>query len=192
MVDDADCGFYGRGQWDFLQKGIVAVRGGILELAGIRAGGSHMESRYDNFEDPSSDAKLFLYALKEFKNFQHDSFKEYMEMYSKRNSSLRWSKQFYLDQRISGWLSYIELGLDLLDGDSLHLGNSEYSINLMLSLPLKNMKVKGFHIDEIKSNNESLLTIPFNQNRTIDKITSGVISSMSRFLGSKLITKIFH
>jgi hypothetical protein len=188
-VNDADRNFFAKGQWKFLKKNEVVVRGGILELAGISS--AHLEDKFDDFGSAESDAKLFLYALKDYRKFQHDSLSEYLNHYIERGSKLKWSKQLYIDQRIAGWLSYIELGLDLVDGTSLHLGNSEYTINLMLSLPLKNMKVKGFHIDEIGQNDEKLLKIDFNpislKNRFIQKIA--VLSG--KLIGEKVSAKIF-
>jgi len=189
-VSDADKGFYSRGQWDFLREDEVVVRGGVLELAGLSS--AHLEGRFENFGESSADGKLFLYALKDFRQAQHDSMADYINLYLKRNSNIRWSKQLYIDQRIAGWLSYIELGLDLIKGTSIHLGNSEYMINLMLSQSLKNMKIKSFHLDEMRSNKPDLLKIPFTDKSLSSKIKRIFSIQISKIFGEIIGARIFH
>lgn len=160
-VKDADRQFYARGQWDSFTANDVCIRGGVLELAGIS--GAHLEGRIKPFKSPEYDAKTVLYSLKNYDDLQMKSLEAYFSFYYEHELNFNYLKRFYLDQRIGGWLSYIESGLDLVEAHSIHLGNSANTIALMLQIPLEMMQIKGFHIDYIKVNNPSALKLPFNK-----------------------------
>jgi hypothetical protein len=180
-VLDADSDFYARGQWDGFSKDDVCLRGGMLELAGLSP--AHLGDRIKPFIQEEIDYKTALYSLNDFRKFQLNSLKKYFQLYYEHKNDVNYLKQFYLDQRISGWLSYIELGLDLNDSTSIHVGNSMQVINLMISIPKTMMEIKGFHLDYIFKNSYELLNIPFNKNGFKEKL---------RFYKRIAIDKVFH
>ncbi len=167
-VMDSDRNFYANGQWNGFSKTDVCLRGGILELSGISP--AHLEHRIKPFVRKDIDFKTALFSLNDFRDFQLSSLKKYFESYYEHQNNANYLKQYYLDQRICGWLSYIELGLDLNESTSINLGNSINAINLMLSIPRPMMEIKGFHLDYIYNNDRSLLNIPFNKNGVKEKI----------------------
>ena len=168
-VIDADRDFYAKGQWRDFSKNDICLRGGMLELAGISP--AHLGDRICPFIQEEIDYKTALFSLKDFRKFQLDSLKKYFQLYYEHKNETNYLKQYYLDQRISGWLSYIELGLDLNESTSIHLGNSMQVINLMISIPKPMMEIKGFHLDYIFNNSYDLLNIPFNRNGFKEKLT---------------------
>lgn len=166
---DTDRILFAHGQWDGFKSDEVSLRGGILELAGKSP--AHLydklpELRFTNQED----SKSFSFAMHDFRPFQMEALRQYFD-YGKTHSLLTsFNKQYYLDQRLAGWLSYIEQSLTITNTLSYHPGNSVYQINLMKNFPENILKVKGFHIDFIYRNQPKLLDYPFNPSSYKDKL----------------------
>lgn len=178
---DMDRLLFSRGQWDGFETDDYCIRGGVLELAGHSS--AHLYDRVVELGFEDIDARLFNYALKDYRHFQIDSLTELFRVQQKHPlTGFDFHKNYYLNQRIAGWLSYIETGLDLIKGTSYHLGNSIYQINLMNSLPERVKKVKGFHLDYIYRNQPGLLTQPFNTASLADKVKSFTNSKLGRFI----------
>ena len=145
---DADRYFFSHQQWQSFREEDVCIRGGVLEFAGKSP--AHLYERLPelNYED-KENARVFNYALSDFRDFQIAATEKYFEYGKHHPLKAEFHKRYYLDQRIAGWLSYIEQSLTLTKPVSYNLGNSIYQYNLMKSIPSNMMSVKGFHVDFI-------------------------------------------
>ncbi|MDM9631143.1 hypothetical protein [Robiginitalea aurantiaca] len=178
---DADRFFFSHQQWQSFNENQVCLRGGILELAGESS--AHLYERLPDLKfQNEEDTRIFNYALSDFRNFQIQATKKYATYCSNHPLRTHFHKKYYLDQRIGGWLSYIEQSLTLAKPLSHNLGNSIYQINLMKSIPSNMMSVKGFHLDFIRRNAPSLLNFPFNSSSKVDKIKALLNSKINSFL----------
>lgn len=178
---DNDRLLFSFGQWDEFKAEDVCLRGGILELAGHSQ--AHLYDRVENRSFEDIDARLFNYALKDYRPFQIDSMIEFFRFQRQEPlTGFDFNKIYYLNQRIAGWLSYIETGLDLLPSKSYNLGNSIYQINLMNSLPENVKKYKGFHIDYIYRNQPELLNYPFNSASAREKISGFINKTFNKLI----------
>lgn len=168
-VLDSDRLYYCYGQWDNFTSQDACIRGSILELAGKSS--AHLYKEVPPLTDSVFDSKIYLYSLGDFRNFQLDSLNEYFEWTcSTHPLEIESKKRFYWEQRVGGWLSYIEQSLDLLPCTSLHIGNSLECINLFISLPPDLMKIKSFHIDFMRKHTPDVLDFPFNTSSKPDRI----------------------
>ncbi len=73
-----------------------------------------------------------------------------------------WRDRFFWEQRLAGWLSSTEQGLDLVNMSRMVPANSFLFYNVMLSLPVEIRKNKTQQVDMIRHLAPELLQPPFN------------------------------
>jgi hypothetical protein len=75
---------------------------------------------------------------------------------------LDWRDRLYLEQKLGGWLSSVEQGLDLIDAVSLQSANSGSYYAHVLRVPPEKRYTSQHQVDVIGSMAPELLAFPFN------------------------------
>lgn len=180
-VLDADRLFFAYQQWDSFGEQDTCIRGSILELAGKSS--AHLYDKVPELNHDEYDANLILWAMNDFREFQLHALKEYFEVVNtNEHFEIDAMKRFYWEQRVGGWLSYIEQSLDILPCKSFQICNSLYVINLFLQIPPSLMKVKSLHVDFMRKHTPELLNYPFNFINMKDRIRQFIKIKADKFI----------
>jgi hypothetical protein len=75
---------------------------------------------------------------------------------------LDWRDRLYLEQRLGGWLSALEQGLDITLGERVHIANAAATYNLMLELPEETRAQAQHQRDLVARLAPTLAEFPFN------------------------------
>lgn len=114
---------------------------------------------------PQIDEVVDFYNLKHHRHQEKgileyiDWVNEYLKLFPE-DIDLR--DRFYLEQRLRGWLSPLQQGLDLVLGERIHLYNSQMFICALLCLPEKKRRRKNFVKELIDRMAPELNNIPYN------------------------------
>lgn len=166
---DQDRNYIGRAQFDWCNSGDVILRGGAFEIGRcfywkkLRAVGN---------DDGLPSAKEII---GEFKMQSRDaaltrSLAEWVEWVKQTpHEDFDWRDRFYLEQRLTGWLSSVEQSLDLIDADRFISANSQFYFAQVLQIAPDKRARSQHHIDLIKRMAPELLALPFNQPNSLGK-----------------------
>lgn len=176
---DADNYLFPHHQYRFLSEGDVLIRGGLFEI-GRRFFRKRLSGLdYDNVSGPA----LLKRFTSDFDNESLAYINEWLAGLEGVSSSLSFIDRFYLEQRVGGWLSSIEQGLDMLPGSSIHPANSVSVFNAMLAPDVSAKEAGSIQTDTIKLMAPELSQIPFNKLTLADqarrigrKVRSSVIA----------------
>src|SRR5690625_352105 len=152
--------YFSHGQWDFTDDNDVLIRGGAFEIARCfywRAFGdganinpipkTNKILRHFNIRDPQKTKGIAEWA---------------QWVSTSVEPGLDWRDRLYWEQRLAGWLSSLEQGLDLVKGENIYIVNSRRIISLLMSLPSERRQYSSHHYDLIKMIAPQLLEIPVN------------------------------
>lgn len=149
------------GQWDWvtdqdiLLLGQVAGMGACYYYKFFTESGSHIPREpllkhfgmgTDSWQRP---------ALMEYM----DWVETYLETYPEKAD---WKDRLYLDQRLGGWASALQQGMDLIPGNKVHLFNTQQFICALLCIPVEKRAHKQFVRDLIAQMAPQLNDFPFN------------------------------
>jgi len=156
-IDHADRIRFSHGQHDSFTKDDLILRGGIFEVA---------RCIYWPYIDSNFSVGNIIRGIHRDDNpesFYATSLTEWIKWVKQTpTKGLEWRDRFYLEQRIAGWLSAIEQGLDLTGTERVHVMNCHDLISLFLSIPLEKRRTAQHHVDLINEMFPRLLQYPFN------------------------------
>jgi hypothetical protein len=140
----------------------LILRGGVFEIGRCYF--------YRKFPEPVTNDLFELIAERfSFSEFHASSFAhlagiaEWVEWIARTApTALDWRDRLYLEQRIAGWLSSTEHGLDLTSYERAYVANSHVYIATVLTLPESIRRSSQHHVDLIHRMAPELLRFPFN------------------------------
>lgn len=153
--------YYASGQWEWIENNDIVLLGQVLGLG---------HGFYFNKFNKSNEGILKADILKEFSIKTDSIYERAISEYAKweedyrhkYNDAIDWREKFYLEQRLAGWLSSLQQGLDLVRGERIHLANSQKFICAIFSLPME-MRLRMVHYEKlIKKMAPELLNFPIN------------------------------
>ena len=80
---------------------------------------------------------------------------------------LDWRDRFYVEQRLAGWLSSIEQGIDLTGRERLHVANCADLFSLLLSLPEPTRRSGRHQLELVRMLAPELARFPVNASETV-------------------------
>ncbi|HWR26761.1 MAG TPA: hypothetical protein VN316_02680 [candidate division Zixibacteria bacterium] len=161
MSADRDSYYISREYFNYIQKGDLILGGGCFEI-----GRCYYWSKFSGSgiipNVPGVD--IILNVLKEGSNpVLIQALNEWIDWTRRTpHQELDWRDRFYLEQRLSGWLSSMEQSLDLIDADRLYIANSHYYFAHVFRIPEEKRRVSQHHIDLIARMAPELMEFPFN------------------------------
>jgi hypothetical protein len=160
---DRDRRFISHGQFDWCRRDDVLLRGGALgagkavfwrkfPMEESRPTAPDVETimRRSGYEGATEGHPL-VSTLGEWIDWTHRT----------PHPELDWRDRLYLEQKLGGWLSSIEQGLDLIDAVSLQPANSGSYYAHVLQVPPEKRRTGQHHVDLIGSMAPELLEFPF-------------------------------
>jgi hypothetical protein len=160
-IADADRGFYARRQWAFVSPGDTVLRGICFELG--RVGDRHYFDQASTVPPPAEEIIAGRQgAATDDVVSAVEAWRRVLISESNGEEGPDWRDQWYLDQRIGGWVAAIEQSLDLVDGERFNIVNCEETYNALLSLPLEMRLTGEHHRALITRMAPALMDIPFN------------------------------
>lgn len=158
---DVDRLLYARGQFRFLEDGDVLLRSGCFEVSS--------ESHIYEFQDmvahsapPAAHHILAPLGARATPSMVTEVERWRSWVLRSSDAGLDWRIRLYIEARLSGWLSSIEQGLDLLNGISLHPANCTALHAVGLSLPEPYRVARRHQLRLIESWSPQLAAFPYN------------------------------
>jgi len=154
-----------EGQWETLGANPVVLGGGVFEV-----GRNYYHRKLPKLEPDSQEELVRVVAQAfEFERLYMGSEAHWQGVRDWAHSFLEhrwrdvdWRDQFYYEQRLGGWMTSLEQGLDAAELTSLHIANSEDVIGTLLHVRAEG-RARGRHqIDLIDRMAPRLLDYPFN------------------------------
>lgn len=131
-VADGDNGLWPRGGYANLKPGEVLLRGGGFEI-----GRDRMEDRLRglDWEQALTEPERLFTSYDSFGSTRllGRQAARWLDWAARGSRAYSLGNHFYRDQRMAGWLSAVEQGVDLLDGRCVQVLNSAYQHDLMLA-----------------------------------------------------------
>ena len=132
---DAGVLFYSSGQYEPLaimseNKKKIILRGGVWEVGRKIFTTASIDESLTSEEDIIDNLKFCFPILKESK-LHEESVRLWIRHTQSTHSNLGFKDRFYLEQRVSGWLSAIEQAADLTDFDRIHPANCQDILDLL-------------------------------------------------------------
>jgi len=166
MCVGQDRNYISREYFNWSQKGDLILRGGCFEIgrcyywhkfpgSGIITTVPEVDNILGGFREGTNPSLVIALS-------------KWIDMVrQKPPQDIDWRDRFYLEQRLSGWLSSVEQSLDLINADTFHTANSQYYFALVLRVPEEKRRVSQHHIDLIAQMAPELMKFPFNPEATI-------------------------
>lgn len=155
-----DRAYFAKGQWDWVSHKDVILPGQTLGL-----GSCHYYQRLGATE---ADFKELIKNVFELRGCSRhlQALSAYFDWVSRCQEVcadlLDWRDRFYLEQRMAGWLSALQQGLDIVPGQRIHLPNCQDFMCALLSLPVSMRAAKKYSQVLISRMAPELLRHPFN------------------------------
>jgi len=124
QIVEADREFVARGQWEAIPAGTTVIRAGVLEVV--------QNTDYPYLPPLSGERQQMLAALVSYGSgfgrapteYQRAGLSEWLDSLTHEpETGVDWRTRFYHEQRVSGWLSSIEQGLDCTNRRSIQFAN---------------------------------------------------------------------
>lgn len=158
-----DVEFFARGSWDALPEGTSVLNGGVFEVArGFYWG--RLPPGLDP-ADPGTADRIFA----TFRGALHNgpshraALAEWLAWVARvpvEGFDLR--DRFYLEQRVAGWLSTLNQGIDLTGRQLVQPANCAAFLALALSLPPELRRISQHQADLVRRMAPELLRLPIN------------------------------
>lgn len=190
--------YFSFGQWNWVSNNDIILLGQVFEM-----GHCHYYDRLEySRNNISKNTLINNFNLKESTLHKKaiDEYIEWLSYYQEfYNDNVDWRDRFYQEQRLAGWLSSLQQGMDLIKGERIHLANSQRFICTLLSLSEQTRYKITHHEELIRMMAPNLLNFPFNPpdpflyklNRTIALISRKPIKYFfSHEFFSKIRSKI--
>ena len=159
--------FYANGAWDGVPEGAVVLHGGVFEVArcfywgqippGLAADGEDTASRiFDAFRGKLYNPPSHCEALREWLAWVART----PDVLPGGTMDLR--DRFYLEQRVAGWLSAIDQGVDLTGRQLFQVGNCADFLAIALAMPVDVRRSSQHQAELIRRMAPDLLSEPIN------------------------------
>lgn len=179
------------GQWDWVSDNDILLLG---QVAGMGA------CYYYKFFSESGPRIPKESLLKHFgmgdDSWQRPALMEYMDwvehFLQEFPEKADWKDRLYLDQRLGGWASALQQGMDLIPGKKVHLFNTQQFICALLCIPAEKRAHKQFVIELISRMAPELNDFPYNPKDPFLYKLKKTMINMSRNTGEqnmRLITR---
>ncbi len=160
---DQDRFFYSQRQFEWCNDGDVILRSPGMELGCPRAP-ARPRFAGDEFTPAIPDAPVIIAGygdvpIPPLVNALQD-WRHWCEITS--NPAVDWRDRFYIEQRLGGWASDIEQGLDLIDAERFPIASSERFFSATLAVAWEKRRDSIHQRDLIQRMMPSLLNFPFN------------------------------
>jgi hypothetical protein len=159
---DQDRSFIARQQFQWVTADDVILRGVGLEIGCLRAP-CRNRLRRNPFCAEVPDGTAIAAVYRERNKNLGDALEQWSRWANATpHHELDWRDRFYIEQRLAGWASSIEQGLDLIDAECFHTGNNQMYFGSVAGLP-EDVHVSSRHqYDLIRRMTPGLLSHPFN------------------------------
>jgi hypothetical protein len=181
--------YYARGQWDWTVDGDAILLG---HVAGVGTGYWYGKL-HDGVTMPKKQSILRWFQLNDG-SVHGRAIAEYLAWEAQHSivfpARVDWRDRFHLEQRISGWCSAGQQGLDLVKGERVQLINSQQLLCSMLSLSKENRVTKRFLTELIGRMAPELNAIPYNPQDTGLYRLKKVAIAVSRRSGRQTVRSV--
>lgn len=142
----------------FLEKDHALIRGGCFEI-----GRRFYDRKLGALETAETDGKQIYSKFNPDPNAEMSQFlDEWLAWRKGHDDGLDLTDSFYLDQRLGGWLSALEQGLDVLPGNSIQPVNCEQLFSSLTTPCHEERRAGTLQLSLIRHFDKSLLRIPIN------------------------------
>lgn len=160
--------FYAGGAWDEVPADSVVLHGGVFEVARCFYWRQIPPDLDPAGED--SAARLFAAFRGELYNplSHYDALREWLDWVARTpdtamgDTAMDLRDRFYLEQRVAGWLSAIDQGVDLTGRQLFQVANCQDFMAAALSLPVEIRRKSRHHADLVRRMAPDLLREPIN------------------------------
>mgnify|MGYP002401316830 CR=1 FL=1 len=155
--------FYANGAWDGVPEGSIVLHGGVFEVARCFYWGQIPPGLTPDGEDTA--ARLFdCFRGKLYNPLSHyDALREWLDWVVRTPEIVMDLRdRFYLEQRVAGWLSAIDQGVDLTGRQLFQPGNCPDFLAIALALPVDMRRTSRHHAELIRRMAPELLSEPIN------------------------------
>jgi hypothetical protein len=161
----------------FLEKDHALIRGGCFEL-----GRRFYRRKFGGLEVSEATGEQLLSRFKSDANAENVRFlNEWLAWRRSHGNGLDLTDNFYLDQRLGGWLSALEQSLDVLAGNSVQPVNCERFLSSLIAPMSREERSTGaLQREVIRHLDSKLLKIPINPISFAQKLKKMAITSMTR------------
>ncbi|MEX0779781.1 MAG: hypothetical protein WD491_03620 [Balneolales bacterium] len=155
QINENDRAYFSFGQYDWLDENDLILRGGVFEVG---------HCYYYKYFAPDMNFTDMLNSLGLNPDSPpSNSLRKWIKWDKEtHNEHIDWRDRFYIEQRLAGWLSSIEQGLDLVKGENFYAINSQNMFKYLLSIPKEKRINLNHHVDLIRKMAPDLLELPFN------------------------------
>ena len=160
---EADRDLLARGQWDAIPAESTVIRAGLFEMA--------QNSEHDYLPPVDRDPALMMKALDAYAShfgraltdYQRIGLSEWVDwMLADPEPRIDWRDRFFHEQRVAGWLSSIEQGLDSTGRRSVQLANCTALIEELMTFDHDMRTMVEHHLLLIERMAPELLSHPVN------------------------------
>jgi hypothetical protein len=161
----------------FLEKDHALIRGGCFEL-----GRRFYRRKFGGLEVSEATGEQVLSRFKSDANAENVRFlNEWLAWRRSHRNGLDLTDNFYLDQRLGGWLSALEQSLDVLAGNSIQPVNCERFLSSLIAPMSREERSTGaLQREVIRHLDSKLLKIPINPISFAQKLKKMAMTSMTR------------
>ncbi len=159
--------FYANGAWDQVPADSIVLHGGVFEVARCFYWSQIPPGLEPSDEDTA--ARLFGAFRGELYNplSHYDALKEWLDWVARTpevapDLTMDLRDRFYLEQRVAGWLSAIDQGVDLTGRQLFQVGNCQDFMAVALSLPVEVRRASRHHADLVRRMAPELMREPIN------------------------------
>lgn len=172
--------YFAKGQWEWTTNNDAVLLGQVTEVGN----GFYYNNFNYNKNNIDKESILKAFILKP-DTLHANGISDYVEWVSEYNktfgeSSIDWRDKFYLEQRVAGWLSSLQQGMDLIQGEKVHLINCQRTLCAMLALPKEKSGEKTYINKLINRMSPELAKFPLNPADPFIYDINKKISSLSR------------
>lgn len=155
--------FHANGAWDRVPEGSFVLHGGVFEVARCFYWRQIPAGLEPDGEDTA--ARIFGAFRGELYNplSHYDALREWLDWVARTpEPAMDLRDRFYLEQRVAGWLSAIDQGVDLTGRQLVQVGNCADFLAVALSLPVETRRASRHHAELVRRMAPELLSEPVN------------------------------
>jgi len=155
--------FYANRAWDHVPMDSIVLHGGVFEVARCFYWGKLPPGLEPDGEDTA--ARIFSAFRGELYNplSHYDALREWLDWVARTPEvAMDLRDRFYLEQRVAGWLSAIDQGVDLTGRQLFQVGNCQDFMAVALALPVEVRRTSRHHADLVRRMAPELMREPIN------------------------------
>jgi len=155
--------FHANGAWDHVPADSIVLHGGVFEVARCFYWNKLPPGLEADGEDTA--ARIFGAFRGELYNplSHYDALREWLDWVARTPEvAMDLRDRFYLEQRVAGWLSAIDQGVDLTGRQLFQVGNCQDFMAVALCLPVEVRRTSRHHADLVRRMAPELMREPIN------------------------------